>query len=261
METKSNTLIKVLVGSVAAIVPLVAAAWLIPLDFPMLLRQILLGAWGVGAILVAERLLFSSTWDKAVAAVGFVPVRMAAVIVALVVSLPMWAFLPLYAWLNGAQVSLNPNWLALLVGVILVNGIAEEVIHRGFIFGNLRRQRTFAGAALISAVIFAVQHLYLILTIGWAAGLSSVLLAALLAYPLAFIFEQGGNSIGAPAVLHTSSNAPFILFALPPAIGSTALIPHMAVVLVSIYLVFAFRKYLSRQPQPSAAVSTPQKAG
>src|SRR5690349_15491824 len=152
MEPKTKTLWKVLAGSIPVIVPLIAAAWLIPPDFPMLLRQILLTAWGVGAILVAEKLLFSPTWGKAVTAVGFVPARMRGVLVALLVSVPMWLFLPLYTWFSGEQLTLQPNWLALLLGVFLLNGIAEEVIHRGFIFGNLRRQRTFMGAATLSAI-------------------------------------------------------------------------------------------------------------
>jgi hypothetical protein len=41
--------------------PLIAAAWLPP-QFPLLLRQLLLFAWGVGAIAVAERLLFADGW-------------------------------------------------------------------------------------------------------------------------------------------------------------------------------------------------------
>jgi hypothetical protein len=60
---------------------------------------------------------------------------------------------------------------------------------------------------------------------------------------LAFLYERGGNSIGGPAILHTSSNAPLMLFAAGDGAG-TLLLPHMAVVLVSIYLVFAFLPWL-----------------
>jgi hypothetical protein len=50
-----------------------------------------------------------------------------------------------------------------------------------------------------------------------------------------------------------------MLFALPPTIINIALIPHMGVVLISIYLVFAFRKYLNGESQPTASGSLPQK--
>ena len=77
--------------------------------------------------------------------------------VALLASLPMWAFLPVFAWTSGIAVDLRPEWLSLLLGVVLVNGVTEEVIHRGFVFGHLRRGRSFAAAATISAMLFAAQ--------------------------------------------------------------------------------------------------------
>jgi membrane protease YdiL (CAAX protease family) len=261
MQTRSNTLIKVLVAAFAVIVPLVAAAWLIPPDFPMLPRQILLTLWGVGAILAAERILFSGSWNQAIAALGFVQARPRSLWVALLVSIPMWLFIPLYVWVNGEQVVLQPNWLELLIGVILVNGITEEAIHRGFVFGNLRREHTFAAAVTISAAVFAVQHLYLIASVGWAAGLSSVLLAALISFPLAFLFEKGGNSIGAPAIIHTSTNAPVILLALPQDVLNTVLIPHMGVLVISLYLVFAFRGYLRGQTRSAAQPAISKVSG
>jgi membrane protease YdiL (CAAX protease family) len=209
----------------------------------MLLRQILLCAWGVGATLVAERLLFSRAWRQAWQTVGFVRARQPAVVIALLVSLPMWLFLPLLAWLKDTPIQLQPDWLALLVGVILVNGITEEVIHRGFVFGHLQQEHSFVRAATLSALLFAAQHLYLIFSIGWISGLASVVLAALLAFPLAYIFARGGNSLGGPAILHTSSNAPMLILALPQSFVATALLPHMGVVLVSYYLVFVLYRF------------------
>lgn len=249
MKTQSNTLVKVYFAAILVIIPLVAAAWFIPVGFPMLLRQILLCVWGVGATFVAERLLFRTSWGEAQRVLGFVPARRRAVIGALLVSVPMWLFLPLFAWLNGVPVRLQPGWLALLIGVILVNGITEEVIHRAFVFGHLRRERSFAAAAILSALLFAAQHLYLVFSIGWTAGPASVVLAALLAFPFAYIFERGGNSLGGPAILHTSSNAPMNILALPESFIASALLPHMGVVLISLYLIFALQRFLA-DPTP-----------
>jgi membrane protease YdiL (CAAX protease family) len=78
----------------------------------------------------------------------------------------MWALIPLATWAGGRAVELRPDWIPLLIGVVLVNGITEEVIHRGFVFGRLRRGRSFAAAATISAALFAAQHLYIIATTG-----------------------------------------------------------------------------------------------
>jgi membrane protease YdiL (CAAX protease family) len=234
---------KLLLGAVPVIAALVAAAFVVPADFPLLLRQIILCAVGVGGMIIAEYALFGPGGKRIAIALGFVAPHFRAVIVALLVGVPMWAFLPLYGWFTGTAVTLNGNWIPILVGVVLVNGIAEEVIHRAFIFGHLRQTRAFWSAASISALVFAAQHIYLVFTIGMLAGSASILLALLLGFPLAFLYERGGNSIGGPAILHTSSNAPLMLFAAGDGAG-TLLLPHMAVVLVSIYLVFAFLPWL-----------------
>lgn len=263
MQTQSTTLTKVYLAAIVVMIPLVAAAWFTPAGFPMLLRQILLCVWGVGATFVAERWLFRSTWGEATSTLGFVATKWPTVLVALLVSLPMWLFLPFYAWYSGVAISLQPDWLALLVGVVLLNGITEEVLHRAFVFGHLRRERSFAQAATLGALLFAAQHLYLVLSMGWTVGLASVVLAALLAFPFAYIFERGGNSLAGPAILHTSSNAPMIILAMPQSFIASALLPHMAVVLMSLYLIFALRWLLVDQPprQVSASGQQPQSIG
>jgi membrane protease YdiL (CAAX protease family) len=249
MKARWTSLTRVVGPAIVVIVPLVAAAWL-PTGFPHLVRQVLLCIWGVGAILVAERTLFSDTLKEALRAVGLVRARKSTLAVALLASLPMWGFLPLLAWTNGIAIDLRPEWLSLLLGVVLVNGVTEEVIHRGFVFGHLRRGRSFATAATVSAMLFAAQHLYIIVTMGWTIGLASVLLAALLAYPLALGFERG-NSIAGPAILHTSSNAPVMIFALPEDFMTIALLPHMGVIVVSLYLLFIVQRLLAEKRRPA----------
>lgn len=232
-----------------AILPLVAAAWL-PSGFPHLLRQVLLCIWGVGAILVAERMLFSGTLKEALRAVGVVRARNSLLGVVLAASLPMWAFLPLFAWANGTSVDVRLDWLAVLFGVVLLNGVTEEVIHRGFVFGHLRHGRSFATAATVSAALFAAQHLYIIVTTGWTIGLASVVLAALIAYPMALVFERGGHSIAGPALLHTSSNAPAMILGLPEDAMRTALLAHMLVVITSQYLLFGVLRFFVGKNRP-----------
>src|SRR5262245_53544276 len=115
---------QVLAPAAFVIGPLIAAAFFIPPAFPPMLRQVVLCVWGVGAMLVAERLLFGGTWHEAIRAIGFVRPRVSAVWIALLVSVPMWGFLPAFAWFSGVPLGLRPGWLRLLLGVILVNGIA-----------------------------------------------------------------------------------------------------------------------------------------
>ena len=129
-------LLKLLVGSVPVIGTLVGAAFVVPSSLPLLLRQVLLCITGVGGTMVAERCLFGSRWRRILTTLGFVAPRARAAAVAIVVSLPMWLFLPLYGRLADAPFALTREWLPILLAVILVNGLAEEVIHRACIFGG-----------------------------------------------------------------------------------------------------------------------------
>ena len=238
-----TTFLKVLIGSIPVMAGMVAAAFFTPPELPLALRQVLLFAWAVVGTFGAEYLLFGPDARRSIAAMGLTPPRWRAVVVATIVSLPMWIGLPLYGSATGMPIQLNPGWLSILLGVILVNGLAEEVVHRAFVFGHLRRERSFASAAGVSATIFATQHLYLTVTLGAVAGGASIVLAFLLAFPLAFIYERGGNSLAGPAIVHTSANAPMMLFATP-VVATQVILPYMAIVLCSIYLTFAFHRWL-----------------
>jgi membrane protease YdiL (CAAX protease family) len=236
-------LLMLLVGSIPVIAILVGAAFVVPAGVPFLPRQILLCLIGVVGIAAAERRLFGSGWRRIIAALGFVAPRPRAVVMAIIASLPMWLYLPIHLQFAHVTWSLNPEWVWILLGVILVNGVGEEAIHRGFIFGHLRETRSFWASATISAVVFAAQHIYLLITMGANAGVASVVLAFAVTFPLALLYEGGGNSLGAPAILHTSSNAPMLLFVIPGTAG-TVLLPYMAVVLASMCLCLAFRPWL-----------------
>jgi membrane protease YdiL (CAAX protease family) len=231
-------LAQLLTVAVPVIAVLVAAAFVLPAHFPWLPRQLLLAAIGMGGIALAESAVFRTSPADLGQRLGFVTPNRRAVAVALATSLPMWLFLPLAAVATGAPVLIAPNWFAIVLGVVLVNGLAEEVIHRAFFFGRLREHTSFVKAASLGAALFGAQHLYLIATIG-VAGVASVVLAVLLAYPLCRSYEMGGRSIIGPAILHTSSNAAFLVFG--DASNSGLLMLHMLVVLVSIYAVFLFR--------------------
>jgi hypothetical protein len=72
-------------------------------------------------------------------------------------------------------------------------------------------------------------------------------------FPLAFVFERNGNSIAGPAILHTSSNAPIMIFAMPDDFMAMAVLPHMAVVLVALYLAFVVYRFAAAKERATAA--------
>ncbi len=98
-----------------------------------------------------------------------------------------------------------------LVGLVvfkffLAQGVAEELVFRGFVFRRLRRGRSFLEAATLSAMVFALVHLTNFLnglSIQVLIGVAtSLVFAFVLAYPAALFFEKSGGAIWPFAITH-----------------------------------------------------------
>ncbi len=97
---------------------------------------------------------------------------------------------------------MDAHWLERLPGLFAQAGIAEEVLFRGYLFGHLRRGRSFWRAATISMIPFVVVHLLMFLTMPWPVAVASLFLAVVISFPMAHLFELGNMTIWAPALLH-----------------------------------------------------------
>ena len=107
-----------------------------------------------------------------------------------------------FARARGMTAVFYPGWLWLLPGLVAQAGIAEEALFRGYLFGHLREGRTFWRAAAVSMLPFVTVHLVLFASMPWTIALASVLLSVMICFPLAHLFELGGRTIWAPALLH-----------------------------------------------------------
>jgi membrane protease YdiL (CAAX protease family) len=114
----------------------------------------------------------------------------------------MLLYYPAFALLTGTPVGLRADWSALLPGLFLQAGIAEEVVFRGFLFHHLRGQWPFWRAATLTAIPFVAVHLLLFATLDFGVALASVLLSLVLLFPLSWLFEVSRGSILAPALVH-----------------------------------------------------------
>lgn len=113
----------------------------------------------------------------------------------------------LFTPLTGRALSAPAGWLGLLLGVFLFNGVAEEVAWRGYVFGALRQGRTFWRAVLLSMPLLALTHVPIVINSGLVVGLAAMLVAAVTTLPFAYLYERGGRTIWAPALLHTAIDA------------------------------------------------------
>jgi membrane protease YdiL (CAAX protease family) len=118
------------------------------------------------------------------------------------VSIALLVVLGVYVTMSGARADWYAGWPWLIPGLFAQAGIAEETLFRGYLYRHLREGRTFWRAAVVATVPFTVVHLILFLTLPWPIALASVLLAAAVGFPLAYLFEAGGRTIWAPALVH-----------------------------------------------------------
>jgi membrane protease YdiL (CAAX protease family) len=83
--------------------------------------------------------------------------------VAAIITLLMLAFFPIFSLATGAQVSLKPDGLWILLAVVSFNGVGKETLFRGYVYGGLRREagRPFRQAGFIFMIIFTAVHLML----------------------------------------------------------------------------------------------------
>lgn len=193
----------------------------------------------VATLLLIEWLAFGQTPAESPRSLGFGWPAARGILAALCVCLALLAVIPIYAALRGGSLVVHPGWAWLLPGLIAQAGIAEEALFRGYLFGRLRRGRSFWHAAALAAVPFVLVHLILFATMPWQIALAAVLLSVILSFPLAYLFELGGYTIWAPALLHFTVQGTIKVLELP---GDTTLpLVWMAASAVLPYLVFLLR--------------------
>ncbi len=156
-----------------------------------------------------ERQVFKHDVAQGLRAVGYSRPNPRAILVAAIVGLIMLAFFPLFSMVTGAQITLKADWLWILVGIITLNGVGEETLFRGYVFGGLRREAglSFRRAGFISMAIFAAVHLLLFVGNPFFVGFLATLVAVSAAFPMAILFERGNNTIWAPVVLHVATHS------------------------------------------------------
>ena len=195
-------------------------------------------------VLAIEGLAFRRTPRQALAALGFGRPNPRALLAAGIISLGLISFFPIYAVVTGTPLVLKSDWLWVLVGAIVLNGLGEETLFRGFVFGHLRQAgHSFRRAGAISMVIFGAVHLYLFTSNPAVVALLATALAMSAAFPFAFLYERSGNTIWAGVIFHVASHA-FRLMAIPDAQALTVASAWILIQFSAVFFVFAFRNNL-----------------
>lgn len=207
-----------------------------------------IGAAVVGVLLVVECWLYRRSLASAQASLGLGRPRLSGMVAAVAIGLLLLGVIPAYAWLRGVPVVLHEGWMWLLPGLFAQAGVAEETLFRGFLFRRLRQGRSFWRAATLAAIPFVLAHLILFATLPWTVAAASVLLATVMSFALAHLFELGGDTIWPPAIVHFVVQGAIKLLEVPGDaqlplvwIGACAVLPYLA--------------FLLRRPVPPASAT------
>jgi membrane protease YdiL (CAAX protease family) len=199
---------------------------------------LVVGGLVVLATLGVERVLFGQSPASAARQLGLGHPTVGGLLAAMGLSLALLLVIPAFLAVTGAPSEFYPGWGWLLPGLFAQAGIAEEVLFRGYLFRHLRRGRPFGRAAVLATGPFLAVHLLLFLTLPWPIALAALLLAAVLSFPLAYLFELGGNTIWAPALLHFVAQGAIKVVVVPGESGPLMAFIWMAASAVLPFLVF-----------------------
>lgn len=165
--------------------------------------------------IVLEMVFYRKGLSQALNDIGITRFSWTGIRFAVIYALPLAALFPILSLLTNSPVTMRPNWEWLLVNIILVNGFAEEIMMRGFVFRHVRKGRPFWRAAMLSTLYFAGYHLPIILSSGLVIGIMAVIIAIPLGFLTAYIYERDNNTIWGPGLLHVINNGLVMLLVFP----------------------------------------------
>jgi membrane protease YdiL (CAAX protease family) len=204
------------------------------------------GQWGlpialvvVAATLVVERWLLAGAPPVAARGLGVPAPR--GILAALFASALLLAIVPITSRTIGWRFAVDLAGGTSLVGLFAQAGIAEETLFRAYLFGHLRAGRTFRQAAMLSVWPFAAVHLVLFWTLPWPIAVASIVLAIVVSFPLAWLFELGGRTIWAPALVHAVVQGAVKVFTVSDSDTPAFPLIWMAAAAVLPFVVFAVR--------------------
>ncbi len=191
-----------------------------------------------------ESLFFKTKLSSIFGKLGFGKPGIKAITASVVITLLLFLCYPVITAITGYKFKLPENWIWLAVGVFALHGIAEEVLYRGFLFRRLREGRSFGKAAWLAVIFFTAAHIPIIINMGILVGGMAVLLAVVSSFPFSYMYEKGGNTIWAPAIVHFAIDTVIPILAAGPqdASSTQAVTIWMAASMVIPYLVFIIIK-------------------
>lgn len=216
----------------------------------------------IALTVMLEMVLYRKGLSQALNDIGITRFSWTGIRLAVMYLLPLIVFFPIFSLLTNSPVAIRPNWEWLILNIILVNGFAEEIMMRGFVFRHLRKGRPFWRAAMLSSIYFAGYHLPIILSSGLVIGIMAVIIAIPLGFLTAYIYERDNNTIWGPGLLHVINNGLVMLLVFPNDVQPVASSLYMllGIVVSTLMLVQAYRAGYGRTTARTLSESVPAVA-
>lgn len=209
-----------------------------------------------------EMVIYRKGLSQALSDIGVTRFSWTGIRLAIVFLIPLMAFFPILSLLTNSPVTLQTGWEWQLLRVILVNGFAEEILMRGFVFRHLRTGRSFWRAAALATAYFALYHLPLVVAEGVVVGSIAVVIAIPLGFLTAYVYERGHNTIWGPILVHVGINGLVMLLVftsdVQPLAGTLYLLVGIAA--STGMLVYAHRKGYGRSVVTTRSETVPAAA-
>lgn len=218
----------------------------------------------VAATVLLEVLLYNKNVLQALSDIGVTRFTWGGIRIAAIYLLPLLVFFPLYALFTNTPLATQPNWQWLILNTLLTQGLAEEIMMRGFVFRHLREGRPFWRAAALSTIYFAAYHVMLIFYSGALVGIIAVIIAIPAGFLTAYIYERGDNTIWGSALFHALFNIPTFFFAFPTGVQpiATSMYLVVGIVVSTLILILAYQAgYGGRKPQTGRGVTPATETG
>jgi len=216
-------------------------------------------AFALAAAFAVECILFRQTIEKAWHALGLGRPEWRAIAFAAGISLVMFAGYPVLSALTGATFPWPDAWLLMFLGVFVMNGIAEEVMVRGFLFGHLRENYSFWRSVVLVALFHGAAHIPILITEGPIVGISAIAVALVSGPPFAWLYERAGKTIWAGAIVHFAADTVVVLIpsaAMTNPAMQAATLGWLLVVAVVPYLAFFLRPRKANTIPAQPAIET-----
>jgi membrane protease YdiL (CAAX protease family) len=173
-------------------------------------------------ILIIKRHYFLS-WLKCVEFIGFKNPNISQILTGLICTVPIILFYLIsfrFCLALGWSFVVPKQWLIPLIFTFFTSGIFEEAIYRGFFFHCLRENSSFLFSSFLSGLLWAFIHIgnvllsaniFLTNSVNVTQTIYVMILAFVFAFPSAYVFEKGGNSIWGWMIVHVCIDSTIIV--------------------------------------------------